>query len=107
MATTHYDLAKLPAELEDKTEALGQELPLAVFQEPGHGDQATLRRRCIRMLNHRSNTSVESMNWQLQNAKRAARGYRTARNFIAVAYLRLSRLRYLPAHPFSVDAPVR
>ena len=37
------------------------------------------------MLDHRSNAFVESMNGQLQHAKRAARGYRTAKNFIAIA----------------------
>ena len=59
------------------------------------------------MLDHRSNAFVESMNGQLQQAKRAARGYRTAKNFIAIAYLRLSRLKNLPAHPFSTAAAVR
>jgi transposase len=59
------------------------------------------------MLDHRSNAFVESMNGQLQQAKRAARGYRTAKNFIAIAYLRLSRLKNLPAHPFSATAAVR
>ena len=58
------------------------------------------------MLDHRSNAFVESMNGQLQQAKRAARGYRTAKSFIAVAYLRLSRLKNLPNHPFSAVAPV-
>lgn len=53
------------------------------------------------MLDHRSNAFVESMNGQMQQAKRAARGYRTAKNFIAIAYLRLSRLKHLPAHPFA------
>ena len=33
-----------------------------------------------------------------------ARGYRTAASFIAIAYLRLGRLKHLPAHPFA--APV-
>jgi transposase len=59
------------------------------------------------MLDHRSNAFVESMNGLLQQAKRAARGYRTAKNFIAIAYLRLSRLKNLPAHPFSAAAAVR
>ena len=57
------------------------------------------------MLDHRSNAFVESMNGQLQQAKRAARGYRTAKNFIAIAYLRLSRLKKLPAHPFAAAIP--
>ena len=37
------------------------------------------------------------MNGLLQQAKRAARGFRTGRNFIAIAYLRLSKLKHLPA----------
>ena len=58
------------------------------------------------MLDHRSNAFVESMNGQFQQAKRAALGYRTAKNFIAIAYLRLSRLKNLPAHPFSTAPAV-
>jgi len=45
------------------------------------------------------------MNGLLQQAKRAARGFRTATNFIAIAYLRMSKLKHLPAHPFSPAAP--
>jgi transposase len=56
------------------------------------------------MLDHRSNAFVESMNGLMQQAKRAARGYRTSENFIAIAYLRLSRLKHLPAHPFASAA---
>jgi transposase len=56
------------------------------------------------MLDHRSNAFVESMNGLMQQAKRAARGYRTSKNFIAIAYLRLSRLKHLPAHPFAAAA---
>jgi transposase len=59
------------------------------------------------MPDHRSNAFVESMNGQLRQTKRAARCYSTARNFIAIAYLRLSRLKNLPAHPFSATATVR
>ena len=58
------------------------------------------------MLDHRSNAFVESMNGQMQQAKRAARGYRTAKNFIAIAYLRLSRLKHLPTHPFAAAAAI-
>jgi transposase len=56
------------------------------------------------MTDHRSNAFVEAMNGQLQQAKRAARGYRTSKNFIAIAYLRLSRLKHLPDHPFAPTA---
>jgi transposase len=73
--------------------------------EPFKNLAATIKQRfeaVVRgMLDHRSNAFVESMNGQLQQAKRAARGYRTAANFIAIAYLRLSRLKNLPAHPFA------
>ena len=53
------------------------------------------------MTDHRSNAFVEAMNGLLQQAKRAARGFRTAANFISIAYLRMSKLKHLPAHPFS------
>lgn len=53
----------------------------------------------------RSNAFVEAMNGLMQNAKRAARGFRTSRNFIAIAYLRLSKLKHLPANPFEYAAP--
>jgi len=53
------------------------------------------------MTDNRSNAFVEAMNGSLQQAKRAARGFRTARNFIAIAYLRISKLKHLPAHPFA------
>lgn len=60
------------------------------------------------MLEHRSNAFVEAMNGLRQQAKRAARGYRTAANFIAVAYLRMSKLKHLPFHrtqPLHVRLP--
>lgn len=53
----------------------------------------------------RSNAFVEAMNGLLQNAKRAARGFRTSRNFIAIAYLRMSKLKHLPDNPFEHAAP--
>lgn len=56
------------------------------------------------MTDNRSNAFVEAMNGSLQQAKRAARGFRTARNFIAIAYLRMSKLKQLPAHPFAPAA---
>ena len=44
--------------------------------------------------------SWRPMNGLLQQAKRAARGFRTSANFIAIAYLRLGKLTHLPASPF-------
>jgi transposase len=56
------------------------------------------------MVDHRSNAFVEAMNGLLQQAKRAARGFRTSRNFIAIAYLRMSKLRHLPTNPLAGNA---
>jgi transposase len=56
------------------------------------------------MLDHRSNAFVESMNGLLQRAKRAASGFRTAKTFIAVAYLRMSKLGNLPSSPMACAA---
>ena len=52
------------------------------------------------MTHRRSNAYVEVMNGLLQQAKRPARRFRTARNFITVPCLRLSKLTHLPASPF-------
>ena len=57
------------------------------------------------MLDHRSNAFVEAMNGLMQQAKRAARGFRTTSNFIAIAYLRLSKLDHLPANPLVAALP--
>ena len=57
------------------------------------------------MIDNRSNAFVEAMNGLLQQAKRAARGFRTSTNFIAIAYLRMSKLKHLPAHPFALASP--
>ena len=51
------------------------------------------------MLDIRSNAYVEAMNGLLQQAKRAARGFKTVSNFIAIAYLRMSKLKHLPSNP--------
>ena len=57
------------------------------------------------MLDNRSNAYVEGMNGLLQQAKRAARGFRTATNFIAIAYLRMSKLKHLPTNPLEPALP--
>jgi transposase len=57
------------------------------------------------MLDNRSNAFVEAMNGLMQQAKRAARGFRTATHYIDIAYLRLSKLTHLPASPFAPVAP--
>ena len=56
------------------------------------------------MVDHRSNAFVEAMNGLLQQAKRAARGFRTSENFISIAYLRMSKLAHLPVSPFTPAA---
>ena len=57
------------------------------------------------MLDGRSNAYVEAMNGLLQQAKRAARGFRSASHFIAIAYLRMSRLKHLPLNPLQPAMP--
>ena len=57
------------------------------------------------MLDGRSNAYVEAMNGMLQQTKTAARGFRTVTNFIAIAYLRMAKLKHLPANPFHAAAP--
>ena len=60
------------------------------------------------MLDGRSNAYVEAMNGMLQQVKRAARGFRTVKNFVAIAYLRMSKLKNLPANPLQpAAAPLR
>ncbi len=51
------------------------------------------------MLDGRSNAYVEAMNGLLQQTKTAARGFRTVKNFVAIAYLRMSKLKHLPRNP--------
>ena len=57
------------------------------------------------MLDGRSNAFVEAMNGLLQQAKTAARGFRTVRNFLSIAYLRMSKLKHLPANPLVPAVP--
>ena len=57
------------------------------------------------MLDNRSNAYVEAMNGLLQQAKRAARGFRTASHFITIAYLRMSKLKHLPSNPLLPALP--
>ena len=54
-------------------------------------------------IDNRCNAFVEAMSSLSQQPKRAARGFRTASNFIAIAiaYLRMSKLKHLPARPFA------
>ena len=77
--------------------------------EPFKKLAATLKERMtgiVRgMLDGRSNAYVEAMNGMLQQTKRAARGFRTVKNFTAIAYLRMSRLKHLPANPLRQAAP--
>ena len=57
------------------------------------------------MLDGRSNAYVEAMNGLLQHTKTAARGFRTLKNFIAIAYLRMSKLKHLPRNPLQPAIP--
>jgi transposase len=77
--------------------------------EPFKKLAATLKQRLQAvvhgMLDNRSNAYVEAMNGLLQQAKRAARGFRTASHFIAIAYLRMSKLKHLPINPLLPALP--
>ena len=57
------------------------------------------------MLDGRSNAYVEAMNGLLQQTRAAARGFRDVQNFIAIAYLRMSKLQHLPESPFRPAIP--
>lgn len=48
------------------------------------------------MVDHRSNAFVEAINGLQQQAKRAAWGFKTSKNFFAIAYPHMSKLKYLP-----------
>ena len=51
-----------------------------------------------------SNGGVEAINGLIQAAKARARGYRTNRNFINMAYLVAGRLNHLPASPYTTTS---
>lgn len=78
--------------------------------EPFKKLAATLKERMagvVRgMLDGRTNAYVEAMNGMLQQTKRAARGFRTVKNFAAIAYLRMSRLKHMPQNPMRSAAPL-
>lgn len=57
------------------------------------------------MLDERSNVYAEAMHGLLQQAKRAARGFRDVKSFIAIAYLRMSKLKHLSANPMAPAIP--
>lgn len=54
-----------------------------------------------------NNGGVEGLNSLIQAAKARARGYRTARNLITIAYLIGAKLRHLPASPYTTTSCVR
>ena len=59
------------------------------------------------MTGGRNNAYVEAMNGLLQQAKVAARGFRTTKNFILIAYLRMAKLQHLPLNPFGQTPPAK
>jgi transposase len=97
-ASQHNDPAKAQAEL-----VAWLSWAMRCRLEPFKKLATTLKQRIdgvVRgMLDNRSNAYVEAMNGLLQQAKRAARGFKTATNFIAIAYLRMGKLAHLPANP--------
>ena len=81
---------------------LGATQPTGAVQEAGCDVDDALRRRRAR--HDGPNAFVEAMNGLQQQSQ--ARRFRTGRNFIAIAYLRLSKLKHLPAHLFA-PAPAK
>jgi transposase len=59
------------------------------------------------MLDGRSNAYVEAMNGMLQQINRTARGFRTVKDFVAIAYLRMSKLKNLPRNPMQSATRLR
>lgn len=84
---------------------LGNSVSPGAVQETGQHLEVALGRCGARLLDNHSNAYVEGMNGLLQQAKRAARGFRTATNFIAIAYLRMSKLKHLPNNPLEPALP--
>jgi hypothetical protein len=76
---------------------LGQTVPTRSLQDVGQDAQRA--RRCGRSWNDRQ------PNERLRRGdERLAAAGRTASNFIAIAYFRMSKLMHLSAHPFSPAA---
>lgn len=69
---------------------------LEPFMRLGAATKGTLDGVIRGMLDGRSNAYVKAMNGQLRQEKTAARGLRNLDNFIAIAYLRMSKLAHLP-----------
>ena len=103
-ARTHNDAALASADLK-RWISWARRSRLDSFKRLGATLKAHFDAVVRGMLEHRSNAFVEAMNGLMQQAKRAARGFRTAANFIAIAYLRLGKLTHLPASPFVPALP--
>ena len=103
-ARTHNDQAVATADLK-RWVSWAMRSRLESFKRLGRTIKAHFDGVVRGMLEHRSNAFVEAMNGLMQQAKRAARGFRTASNFIAIAYLRLSKLTHLPGSPLVAAVP--
>ena len=84
---------------------IGTPLPSGPLQAAGKTLTERLDGVVRGMLDGRSNAYVEAMNGLLQQTRTAARGFRVVENFIAIAYLRMSKLKQLPASPFVSAIP--
>ncbi|WP_265284544.1 transposase [Verminephrobacter aporrectodeae] len=65
---------------------LDVQMPAGTVQEAGQQPQERFAVVVRGMLGHRSNACVDAMNGLLQQAKRAARGFRTSDNFITIPF---------------------
>lgn len=92
----------------DELDLVGTAQSARTIQEARHYAQGALgwrRARHPRWAQQRA--YVEAMDGMLQQTKRAARGFRTVKNFIAIVYLRMPKLRNLPRNPMQAAAPLR
>ena len=81
--------------------ALGQTQPAGTIQETGSHDHRAYRRRRARRDRQPVQCFCRSHKRSTAQARRAARGFRTASTFIAIAYLPIFKLKLLPHHPFA------
>ncbi len=103
-ARLHGDIATAAADLK-RWIGWARRSRLASFKRLGATLTAHFDAVVRGMFEHRSNAFVEAMNGLLQQAKRAARGFKNAATFISIAYLRMGKLTHLPTSPFVPALP--
>ena len=84
---------------------LGPSLPTRPHQAGSPRPSRTTRAGILNAFDSKlTNGRVEGANSLVQAAKAKARGYRTVRHLITIAYLVAGKLTHLPASPFKLKA---